>query len=281
MPVTGLAQFAPAYDALLCDLWGVVHNGLEAHPAAVQALVNYRTQGGHVVFITNAPRVAAPIIDMLDALNVPRTAWDAVVSSGDTTRALIAPYRGRTIHHIGPASADDSLYEGLGVTRGRAEDAEAIVVTDLDSDNDTPDDYAARVKLWLSRGLPMICANPDKVVEVGEHLVYCGGALGDYYAERGGSVQMAGKPFIPIYEEALRLGEIAAGRPLDKARVLAIGDSVRTDAMGAAAFGIDVLFITGSVHAADFAGGADAHSVAALLAPSGARMAGFLPRLTW
>lgn len=281
--LSGLNQLAPAYDALLCDVWGVVHNGIAAYPSAVDALIKYRAQGGRVVFITNAPRPSGPIADMLDAMAVPRTAWDAIVSSGDASRALIAPYKGKVIHHIGPVNADDALYEGLGVIRGPAEEAEVVVVTDLDSDDETPDDYAGRVPVWLERGLPMICANPDKVVEHGDQLIYCGGALGDYYAERGGVVHMAGKPFAPIYDEALRLADQAAGRALDKARVLAVGDSVRTDATGAANFGIDLLFITGSIHAAeiDAFGAADPQAIAELVAPSGARMAGYLPRLTW
>ncbi|MEO5808176.1 TIGR01459 family HAD-type hydrolase [Devosia sp.] len=278
---SGLSQLATAYDALLCDVWGVVHNGIEPFPSAVEALVNYRAHGGHVVFITNAPRPSGEIVDMLDHMGVPRSAWDAMASSGDASRTLIAPYKGKVIHHVGPATADDALYEGLGVIRGRAEDAEVVVVTDLDSDDETPDDYAARVRLWLKRGLPMICANPDKIVEHGDQLIYCGGALGDYYAERGGQVQMAGKPFTPIYDEAMRLAEQSAGRKLDKSRVLAIGDSVRTDATGAANFGIDLLFVTGSIHAADFVDGADSASVEALVAPSGARLAAFLPRLAW
>ncbi len=281
--LSALARLAPAYDAILCDVWGVIHNGISAFPSAVDALVRYRAQGGVVVLITNAPRPSAPLVEMLDALDVPRTAWDAIVSSGDASRVLISQYRDRVIHHVGPATADDALYDGLGVIRGGADQAEVVVVTDLDSDDETPDMYQSRVTQWLARGLPMICANPDKVVEHGDQLVYCGGALGDYYAERGGVVHMAGKPFAPIYNEALRLAENAAERKLDRTRVLAVGDSVRTDAAGAAGFGIDLLFITGSIHAAeiDAFGAGDPAAVEALVAPSGARLAGFMPRLVW
>jgi HAD superfamily hydrolase (TIGR01459 family) len=143
--------------------------------------------------------------------------------------------------------------------------------------------YRERARLWLSRKLPMICANPDRVVEHGDKIIYCGGALGDLYAAMGGMVLMAGKPYQPIYEEAFRLAEVAAGHPLDKARVLAIGDSVRTDATGAAKFGIDLLFVTGSIHAAelDAFGKPDPQAIADLVAPSRAHMAGFLPRLAW
>ncbi|MBU1334480.1 MAG: TIGR01459 family HAD-type hydrolase [Alphaproteobacteria bacterium] len=281
--ISGLADLAVRYDAVLSDVWGVVHNGVEAFPSAVQALAEFRKAGGKVVFITNAPRPSGPIIEMLDRLGVHREAYDAIVSSGDATRAMIAKYSGRAIHHVGPATEDDALYEGLGVRRAGADEAEVVVVTDLDTDDDTPEMYRERARHWLSRKLPMICANPDRVVEHGDKIIYCGGALGDLYAAMGGMVLMAGKPYQPIYEEAFRLAEVAAGRPLDKDRVLAIGDSVRTDATGAAQFGIDLLFVTGSIHAAelDAFGKPDPQAIADLVAPSRAHMAGFLPRLTW
>jgi HAD superfamily hydrolase (TIGR01459 family) len=281
--LTGLSEIVANYDAALCDVWGVVHNGVAAYPSAVAALVEYRKRGGRLVFITNAPRPSAPIVAMLDRLGVVRQAYDAIVSSGDATRAMIAPYRGKVIHHVGPPTIDDALYEGLGVIRGPAEAAEVVVVTDLDDDDDTPDMYNDRVSVWLKRGLPLICANPDRVVEHGDKLLYCGGALADLYEARGGKVLMAGKPYRPIYDEAFRLVEQAAGRKLGKSRVVAIGDSVRTDAMGASQFGIDLLFITGSIHAGelDAFGNVDPVAVGELVAPSGATLAGFMPRLSW
>jgi HAD superfamily hydrolase (TIGR01459 family) len=235
------------------------------------------------VLITNAPRTAPPIVALLDAMQVPRDAYDAVVSSGDVTRAAIAPYRGKVVHHIGPPEIDDSLYEGLGVIRGSAEDAAAVVVTDLDTDDDTPDMYEDRIKLWLSRKLPLICANPDRVVEHAGRIIYCGGALADLYEAHGGRIRMAGKPYRQIYDEALRLADAAAGRPIDRSRILAIGDSVRTDAIGAANAGLDLLFITGSLHAQelDAFGEPDPDAVRDLVAPSGARLKGFMPRLAW
>ena len=281
--ISGLADLASRYDAVLSDVWGVVHNGVEAFPTAVDALTKYREAGGKVVFITNAPRPSGPIVDMLDRLSVHRASYDAIVSSGDATRVMIAKYSGKAIHHVGPPTEDDALYEGLNVRRTGANEAEVVVVTDLDTDEDTPEMYRDRAKLWLSRKLPMICANPDRVVEHGDKIIYCGGALGDLYAAMGGMVLMAGKPYQPIYEEAFRLAEEAAGRKLDKSRVLAIGDSVRTDATGAAKFGIDLLFVTGSIHAAelDAFGKPDPQAIADLVAPSRAHMAGFLPRLSW
>src|SRR5690606_1745951 len=243
----------------------------------------FRRAGGRVVLITNAPRPSGRTVAMLDRLGVPRDAYDDIVTSGDATRSMIEKYRGRAIHHVGPPTEDDALYEGLDLRRTGAEEAEVVVVTDLDTDDDTPEMYRERAKLWLERKLPVICANPDRVVEHGDKLIYCGGALADLYAAMGGMVYMAGKPYQPIYEEAFRLAELAAGQSLDKARVLAIGDSVRTDATGAAQFGIDLLFITGSIHAAelDAFGKPDPQAIADLIAPSRARVAGFLPRLSW
>ena len=144
--ISGLADLAGRYDAVLSDVWGVVHNGVEAFPGAVEALAEYRKAGGKVVFITNAPRPSAPIVDMLDRLGVHRGAYDAIVSSGDATRAMIAKYRGKAIHHVGPATEDDALYEGLGVRRAGPDEAEAVIVTDLDTDDDTPEMYRERAK---------------------------------------------------------------------------------------------------------------------------------------
>ncbi len=281
--LSGLSEIATRYDALLCDVWGVVHNGIAAYPSAVEALVDYRRAGGRVVLITNAPRPSAPIVAMLDGMGVPRHAYDQIISSGDTTRVMIAPYKGRVVHHFGPALIDDALYEGLDVIRGSAEEAEVIVCTDMPFDDDTPEKYEADLQLWLRRRLPLICANPDKFVEIGTKLVYCAGAMADIYAERGGEVLMAGKPYRPIYDEARKLAEGAAGRSIEMKRILCIGDSVRTDAMGAATFGADLLFITGSIHAGelDAFGAIDPAAVEALVAPSGARLAGFMPRLAW
>jgi HAD superfamily hydrolase (TIGR01459 family) len=281
--ISGLRQIAANYDAVLSDVWGVVHNGVAAHPTAVEALANFRGQGGRVVLITNAPRASADIIAMLDRLGVVREAYDNIISSGDVTREMIAPYRGKVIHHVGPPTIDDSLYDGLGVIRGSAEDAEAVVITDLDDDDDTPEMYRERIALWRRRGLPLICANPDRVVEHGGRLIYCGGAVADLYEASGGKVLMAGKPYKPIYEEALRFAERAAGRPIDLGKILAIGDSVRTDAIGAAGFGMDLLFITGSIHAGelDAFGKPDPASIRALVKPTRANLAGYMPTLAW
>lgn len=275
----GLGLIASRYDAILSDVWGVVHNGVAAHRTAVDALVAYRKQGGRVVFITNAPRPSVDIIPLLDRLGVVRESYDAIVSSGDSTRALLEPYRGKAVHYVGPPAENDGLFTGLDIRLTGADEASAIVVTDLDTDDDTPDMYNDRITLWLERKLPLIAANPDRVVEHGDRLIYCGGALADLYEARGGRIIMAGKPYKPIYTRALEL----AGGPIDRARILAIGDSVRTDAIGAASAGLDLLFITGSIHAAelDAFGNPDPAAIEALVGPSGATIAGFMPKLAW
>jgi HAD superfamily hydrolase (TIGR01459 family) len=280
----GLREVAADYDAILSDVWGVVHNGVRAHPRAVEALASYRAQGGRVVLITNAPRPAGPIIEMLDSMGIMREAYDALVSSGGATRAILAAeYRGHTLHYVGPPRENDALFEGLDITLGPAEAASAVVVTDLDDDDDTPDMYDERMSFWLKRNLPLICANPDRVVEEGDRIIYCGGALADIYEARGGMIRMIGKPYKPIYTEALHQAEIATGHQLDRSRILAIGDSVRTDAIGAAGAGLDLLFITGSIHAAelDAFGNPDPRAIEALLAPSEARVAGYMAKLGW
>ncbi len=281
-PTSGLSQLAQRYPAILSDVWGVLHNGVTPHWSAVEALAQYRAQGGRVVLITNAPRPGASIVAQLDAMDIPRDAYDALVSSGDATRTLLENWRGRTVARVGP-SLDDVLFEGLDLTFGDDNDARAVVVTDLDTDDDTPADYADRMAIWRDRGLPLICANPDKVVEEGDRIVYCGGALADAYEDIGGRVMMAGKPYNPIYEHAKDLLDAASDRKFEKPQILAIGDSVRTDSMGAAQFGIDLLFITGSIHAAELDAFNDppAKRVADFVSVSRANMVGFMPRLAW
>lgn len=278
----GLRALAPRYDAVFCDIWGVIHNGIEPYSTAVDALVRYRAAGGKIILISNAARPAPNVIDMMLAMGVPSSAFDRVVTSGDVTRHLLRAYAGKIIHHIGPPS-DNPMLEGLDIEKGPAEKAAAVVVTGLNDPNETPDDYEDRLNTWQALGLPLVCANPDLVVEVGTRMVYCPGALADVYEARGGKVEQAGKPFAAIYDEAYAmLSGLLDGTP-DKGRILAIGDAVRTDAMGAAAFGIDFLFITGSLHAGelDAFGSADVDGIADLIAPSGAHLVAAMPRLRW
>jgi HAD superfamily hydrolase (TIGR01459 family) len=256
---------APHYDVLLCDVWGVVHNGVAATVGACDALRQFRAQGGTVVLITNAPRPGAFVQKFIDNLKVPHESYDAIVSSGDVTRALILARAGEPVAHIGP-SRDEPIFEGIGAPVVPIERADYVVCSGLyDDTTEGPDDYEDIIVTMLARKLPMICANPDIVVERGDHLVYCAGAIADRYAARGGDVIYAGKPYRPIYEQAMAAAHKARGQDTAHSRILAIGDSVRTDLKGAAAFGIDCLFVTAGIHAEEL-GGRDNPDTSALSA---------------
>jgi HAD superfamily hydrolase (TIGR01459 family) len=260
-------HFAPlvgGYDVVLSDVWGVVHNGVAATPAACDALARFRASGGTVVLITNAPRPGEVVARFtLDRLGVPRAAYDGIVSSGDVTRALIAARAGQRLLHIGPPR-DLPIFDGLDAPTAPLEAADYAVCSGLTDDTvETPQDYHALIERMRARGLPMICANPDVVVERGDKLVYCAGAIADLYAAAGGEVTYAGKPYRPIYEQALGIAQAARGAAVAHHRILAIGDSVRTDLKGAAAFGIDCVFVTAGIHAEEL-GARDNPSAAAL-----------------
>jgi HAD superfamily hydrolase (TIGR01459 family) len=278
------APLAADYDVVLSDVWGVVHNGVGATAEACDALMRFRAGGGRVVLITNAPRpghvVAATI---LDRLGVPKAAYDGIVSSGDVTRALIAARAGERLLHIGPAR-DLPIFDGLGAPLAPLEAADYAVCTGLADDTvETPQDYRELIGRLRERALPMICANPDLVVERGQTLVYCAGAIADLYAAAGGTVIFAGKPYRPIYEQAMAIAEAALGRTAERARVLAIGDSVRTDLKGAEAFGIDSVFLTDGIHAEEL-GGRDNPSgerLQEMLEAAGVRPRTVMRRLAW
>ncbi|MFL6797595.1 MAG: TIGR01459 family HAD-type hydrolase [Xanthobacteraceae bacterium] len=243
------APLAVSYAVVLCDVWGVVHNGLAAAPDACDALLRFRASGGTVVLITNAPRPGAVVRSMLDRLGVPRDCYEGIVSSGDVTRALIEARPGQRLFHIGP-ERDLPMFDGLQASLSPLESADYSVCSGLaDDTTETPEDYRALIERMRARELPMICANPDIVVERGTDLVYCAGAIADLYAAAGGQVIYAGKPYQPIYEQALSLAQASRGKPTPRERVLAIGDSIRTDLKGAAAFGIHSLFVTAGIHA--------------------------------
>jgi len=252
--VPHFAPLAPGYDALLCDVWGVVHNGVAAFAHACDALMRARAGGAVVVLVTNAPRPNEVVARQLEKLRVPRETYDAIVTSGDATRAAIAARPGQTLFHLGP-ERDRSLFGGLNLHFAPLTSADYVVCTGLDNDDvETPDDYRARLETMLARKLFMLCGNPDVVVERGTQLVYCAGALADLYATMGGEVLYAGKPYRPIYDLALAKAEAAAGRKLEASRVLAVGDSVRTDLKGARAIGVDFLFVTSGIHSEELGG---------------------------
>jgi len=255
--LSGLGEIAGDYDILLCDVWGVIHNGRESWPEACEALARFNREGGHVVLISNSPRPGPGVITQMEALGVPRESWKAVVTSGDATRAELAKRAPGPAWLIGP-DRDFPLYEGLGLNIATgADDAAFISVTGMHDDEvEVPEDYRERLAEAAERGLEMICANPDRVVQRGDRLIYCAGSLADLYESLGGRVTMAGKPFGPIYDLALKEAADLVGGPVNRARVLCIGDGVVTDVLGADKQALDCLFIAQGIHG-DKARGAD------------------------
>ena len=252
--ISGLSEISDRYDAILCDIWGVVHNGVAAFAPASEALVSFRRRGGAVVLISNAPRPSPPIGRQVLRLGVSPEAFDAIVTSGDVTIGLMERQAGDRVLHIGP-QRDLSLFDAAMEATGARprlvslEDAQYALCTGLRNDEtERPEDYEPELRAMANRGMAMICANPDIVIHRGDTLIYCAGALARQYEELGGSVVYAGKPHGPIYDRALALAEQARGAPIEKPRVLAIGDGVRTDIVGATRAGLDALFVTGGIH---------------------------------
>ena len=241
-------------EVLLSDIWGVVHNGLAAFPDACQALHNFRQQGGTVILITNAPRPADSVQRQLRKLKVADEIYDAIVSSGDLTRHFVADHPGQKMFWIGP-ERDNSIYRGLDPVLSPLEQADYIVCTGLfDDETESAENYRAMLLQARERSLTLVCANPDIVVERGDRLIYCAGAVAELYLELGGEVIFYGKPHRPIYERAVALASERRGHAVELNRVLAIGDSVRTDLAGAQSFGIDCLFVTRGIHSEEFEG---------------------------
>jgi len=292
--LTGLAPLLPPliphfsllaadYDVLLCDVWGVVHNGVAAYPNACDALIRARTGGATVILITNAPRQSDVVARQLEKLHVPREAYDAIVSSGDVTRGVIEARPGQNLFHLGP-ERDRSIFTVLDARVAPLENADYVVCSGLDNDEvETPEDYRARLQTMLARRLLMVCGNPDVVVERGDRLVYCAGAIADLYASMGGEVLYAGKPYRPIYDMALAKAETAAGRKVAASRVLAVGDSVRTDLKGARTAGLDFLFVTSGIHAEELGGRErpDSEALTATFAAAGGMPKAVMRELTW
>ncbi|MFZ4807356.1 MAG: TIGR01459 family HAD-type hydrolase [Hyphomicrobiaceae bacterium] len=244
----GAGALLARYEAIFCDVWGVVHNGVQAYPAAGEALARFRSGGGTVVLLSNAPTPSGTVAALLDQKGVRRDAWDALVTSGDITRAHVRAQGYQRIHHIGVAR-DLPLFEGLATSHAPLADADAIVCTGLVDDlAETGETYRPMMEQALARALPLICANPDLVVEVGGVLYPCAGAIAAVYEQIGGPVFWAGKPHTAAYEMALATAERLMGRQLARRSILGIGDAIRTDVAGAEGFGIDALFIAGGIH---------------------------------
>lgn len=249
--IRSLDEIATQYDVLFCDLWGCVHNGHEPYPAAISALQRFRQGGGQVVLMTNAPRPAQFVIAQIDRMGVPRDAWDIVVSSGDAAQdAMLAGAVGRKVWAISP-DKDNGFFNDIpegwqdapAIEKVTLEEAEGIVCTGpFDEDTDHPHDYRAQLLLAREKGLKLLCANPDIVVDMGERRIYCAGAIAEHYTELGGESLYFGKPHPPIYDLARRKLNLR-----DDARILAIGDGINTDVLGGESEGVDSVFVTGGL----------------------------------
>ena len=282
------STLAPGYDTVLSDVWGVIHNGVSAFPAASEALSNFRQSGGAVVLISNAPRPGNQVIRMLDRMGVPHAAYDGIVTSGDVTRDMVAQRAGEAFFLIGP-ERDHSIFEGLDAPFSTIEAAKYVICTGLfDDEVETPEDYREILAQLRARNLFMVCANPDIVVERGDRLIYCAGALADAYAALGGEVYYAGKPHRPLYDMALaEVNRARAARALGPSvaleRVLAIGDSIRTDLTGANNLGVDCLFVTAGIHAEELGDrhDPDPAAIAKMFAASGKAPKAVTRQLMW
>lgn len=282
--VDHFGELAADYDVLFCDVWGVVHNGITAFADACAALRRFRERGGTAILLTNAPRPDAAVKRILDRLAVPHEAYDAIISSGDVTRGIVEARIAQRVFHLGP-ERDLPIFAGLDVRFAPLESADYVVCSGLFDDTvETPDSYRDMLALMRSRAMFMVCANPDVVVERGDKLVYCAGALADAYAALGGEVLYCGKPHAPIYEAALIKAAALRGSitpPLH--RVLAVGDSVRTDLAGAAAFGLDCVFVTSGLHAEHYGSreAPDLDALNAVFAAASVRPKAVLRGLVW
>ena len=271
--ISKLDEIAHRYDAFFCDVWGVIHDGRRGFPPAAAALQRVRAAGTRVILLTNVPKPRGPIPGQLDRLGFPRNAYDAIVTSGDATRAELARRAPGPVFRIGPRDYDRTLWEGLNLAEAPLSHARFIGISGLNRDDETPADYAGVLREAQARDLEMVCANPDIVVRVGERLIWCAGAVARDYEALGGRVVMAGKPYKPIYDLAFKELETLTGDTLDKTRILCIGDGVTTDILGANATGLDSLFIASGMHGETLwsDGTLDAAKVEAALAAESAR----------
>lgn len=246
--ITSVAALAASTDAWVCDVWGVLHNGAAAFPAASAACLRFRADGGTVVLVSNAPRQGEIVTQHLVGLGVAPGAFDAIITAGDVARDMLRDWQGRRVYHLGP-ERDLGLFDDLTFEFTGSDTADVIACSGLFDDTvETPEDYRGVLTGLARREIPMICANPDIKVERGHELVWCAGGLADLYEKLGGSVAYAGKPHPAIYESALaRIAEIRE-RAVAKDRVLAIGDGLRTDVAGAHGAGLRCLFVASALH---------------------------------
>jgi HAD superfamily hydrolase (TIGR01459 family) len=276
--LSSIAELAATSDAWIVDIWGVMHNGARAYAPAAHACSRFRAQGGTVVLLSNAPRPFSAVVPHMSALGVPSDAYDAGVTSGDATRDMLAAWAGRRVLHVGP-ERDHALFADLDLRLASATDAEVVLCSGLnDDERETPADYSALLGALAARRVPMICANPDIMVERGDKLLYCAGALAERYAAEGGPVSYAGKPHLPVYERVLAEVARLTGRPAERSRVLCIGDGIETDLAGAHAAKLRSVFVASPIFAPT---GLSADVLHTLFAHRPFAPVAAMPALTW
>lgn len=247
-PITRLSRIIERYDAIISDVWGVLHNGVVATPGAQDALAAARRAGKPVSLLTNSPRLPHLVAEQLQELGVVEPCYDAIISSGGVTRSLIEAEGDRYFFHLGPAR-DRGLFDGLPVRQTELRHAEFIICTGLfDDETETAEDYLETLRFAFARGMRLYCANPDLVVERGHRLIPCAGAVADLYEKMGGEVVWVGKPKPLVYARARAELDRVLGRTVDPARILCLGDAFRTDIAGANAEGHDVVMTLAGIH---------------------------------
>lgn len=246
--LSSVASLPEKYQAWLCDIWGVMHNGMRPFAGACDACVRFREQGGVVVLLSNSPRPHGSVGRQLAQIGVPETSYDAIVTSGDVTQQILGVRRDRTFFHLGP-DRDKEIFDGLDMEPVDLEMADYVLCSGLYDDlTQTPADYTDLLQDLRARDMPMVCANPDLQVERDDRLIYCAGALAAEYEKLGGEVLYTGKPHLPIYERALALISDLKGASVPRSKILCIGDGLKTDMAGAAAAGMDSLFVASALH---------------------------------
>jgi len=284
--LNGLSEIAGDYEAVFCDIWGVIHNGRQHFPAAYEALRRFKAERGPVVLISNSPRPRDGLEKQLNDLGVFDDAYSAIVSSGDATRQFLSDYGPTGSAWVVGPERDSALYDGLGLDlSGTPETAAFISCTGLyDDEADQLSDYQDSFKIAAARKLPLVCANPDRIVQRGDKIILCAGSLADLYMSLGGEVIMAGKPYAPIYDLCYQALEAITGTPADRSRVLAIGDGLPTDVLGANGQGLDLVFVAAGIHALEAtndAGELDARLLARVLETQKAQARYVTRALSW
>lgn len=242
-----MRDLSKRYPVWFVDIWGVVHNGVMPFAETIDVLTKHRQHNGTVILVSNSPRSEKGVVQQLNEVGVNSNAYDAAVTSGDVTQSLMRAEPSGKLFHLGPVR-DLSLFEGVAVERVALERAGAVICTGLfHDDRETPDDYRDILAQIRNKNLPMICANPDKLARKGDQLQYCAGALAEAYQNLGGTVQMAGKPFAPIYQRAMARASECRKTTIQHTDILAIGDGPETDILGAANQGFPVVYVSGGV----------------------------------